>query len=436
MDIPHSLARDISPPRMSKPRKTSESVIPDRKRKRSCPLTSVEPTLAAIEAGKAKIEDHLAYFKEHLSKASKVTSADAPRLSIEQFADLYQKNQHDHGHHFVVHQHNHPRAGVHYDLRLQFSASSTMSFAIPKGLLGNPNSKSIGRMAIETRVHNLWVSHFLLIFKDDKLRVCQILCVSHPQNNLIESASHKTGSLLIWDTGTYNILPRSINKPLSPQTTDEEDSNSASKSKSNTTPENSKLISAFQSHHIRLRLHGTLLPKNYTITLRLPSTNYLQRPNPPLQKPRRPKSTRTLKLKRPPANESSTDSDSDSDFDPSDSTPPPAPPEQDSVDIDTDTDVDTDVDTDTDETTQTHLTNAYPGATNSIGSMHQRHWFLAFDRRSSGFTQRGKKGVWVKDNDKEGEGGFDAFLVRGREYERSVVTGRLAAEVESDEGVE
>lgn len=27
------------------------------------------------------------------------------------------------------------------------------------------------------------------------------------------------------------------------------------------------------------------------------------------------------------------------------------------------------------------------------------------------------------------------FMVRGREYERSVVTGRLAREVESDEGV-
>jgi hypothetical protein len=32
-----------------------------------------------------------------------------------------------------------------------------MSFAVPKGLPGNPNSKSKGRMAIETRVHNLWV---------------------------------------------------------------------------------------------------------------------------------------------------------------------------------------------------------------------------------------------------------------------------------------
>jgi hypothetical protein len=72
---------------------------------------------------------------------------------------------------------------VHYDLRLQFSKTSSISFALPKGLPGDPNSKSTGRLAIETRVHNYW-------------------------NQLIECAGNKTGSLLIWDTGTYSILPR------------------------------------------------------------------------------------------------------------------------------------------------------------------------------------------------------------------------------------
>lgn len=43
------------------------------------------------------------------------------------------------------------------DLRLQFSESSSISFAIPYGLPGNPNSQRQGRMAIETRVHNVWV---------------------------------------------------------------------------------------------------------------------------------------------------------------------------------------------------------------------------------------------------------------------------------------
>jgi hypothetical protein len=39
-----------------------------------------------------------------------------------------------------------------------------MSFAVPKGLPGNPNSKSLGRMAIETRVHNLWVRNIVRRF--------------------------------------------------------------------------------------------------------------------------------------------------------------------------------------------------------------------------------------------------------------------------------
>lgn len=41
------------------------------------------------------------------------------------------------------------------------------------------------------------------------------------QNNLIESASHATGSLMIWDVGEYEVLPPVDKK--APQT-DEEDS--------------------------------------------------------------------------------------------------------------------------------------------------------------------------------------------------------------------
>jgi hypothetical protein len=90
-----------------------------------------------------------------------------------------------------------------------------------------------------------------------------------------------------------------------------------------------------------------------------------------------------------------------------------------------------DIDTDSEEDAETRRTNAYPGSTNSIGSVHQRNWFLLLDRRSSGFRQKQSGGPWERD----GGNGFDTFYVRGREYERSVVTGRLAAEVESDEGV-
>ena len=50
--------------------------------------------------------------------------------------------------------------GVHYDLRLQISESSSISFAIMYGLPGNPNSRRLNRNATETRVHNLWVCPF------------------------------------------------------------------------------------------------------------------------------------------------------------------------------------------------------------------------------------------------------------------------------------
>lgn len=81
--------------------------------------------------------------------------------------------------------------------------------------------------------------------------------------------------------------------------------------------------------------------------------------------------------------------------------------------------------------------NAYPGATNSIGSVHQRRWYLTLDQANSGFVHdrspSGDKGYW-----KRGIAGewFAAFFVRGPEYERSVATGRLSEEVMADEGVD
>lgn len=107
---------------------------------------------------------------------------------------------------------------------------------------------------------------------------------------------------------------------------------------------------------------------------------------------------------------------------------------------------------DEDQTTRTN--NAYPGATNSIGSIHQRQWFLRLDQVNSGFVRASsgpEKGRWVRgllnggrggpggDDSKHGElelGGFATFFVRGAEHERSVVTGRLSKDVFADEGVE
>ena len=43
----------------------------------------------------------------------------------------------------------------------------------------------------------------------------------------------------------------------------------------------------------------------------------------------------------------------------------------------------------------------------------------------------------MRGRDEEGRlGGFEPFFVRGREFERSVVTGRTGGEVLGDEGVE
>lgn len=154
MSQPSSLQRRVSPPPLKRKRTAESEIIESRK---SSKRRTSSPSLAAIEAGEAVIEDHLGYFRKHLEKACRPVEANIPRLSIESFADLYRRNQHDNGHHFVVHQHNHPIAGIHYDLRLQFSSTSCVSWSIPYGLPGNPNSKRTSRMAVETRVHNLWV---------------------------------------------------------------------------------------------------------------------------------------------------------------------------------------------------------------------------------------------------------------------------------------
>lgn len=111
------------------------------------------------------------------------------------------------------------------------------------------------------------------------------------------------------------------------------------------------------------------------------------------------------------------------------------------------------------------LKNAYPGATNTINSIHQRKWYLSLDRSLSGFTPiptptsvtHHAKTYWVpaaqaahevgkrsKDTastaaaaaQAQGAKGFERFHVLGREHERSLVTGRLAGDILADEGVQ
>jgi hypothetical protein len=230
-------------------------------------------------------------------------------------------------------------------------------------------------MAIETRVHTLW-------------------------NNLIESASHATGSLLIWDTGEYEILPRKMSQDTTATTDD--DMSEPEDEAPDMRYENEKLIEAFKTRYIRLRLHGTRLPKGYTITVRLPSSNDVVKHSKPMRRKR--KQSKQVR-----------DADTDTE-------------DQNTDEIAND---EVALASDDEEVATIRANNAYTGAENTIGSIHQRHWLVSLDRANSGFTKLGDK--WQRKNS---DCGFDAFYVRGADFETSVVTGRTSAEVMSDEGVE
>lgn len=286
---------------------------------------------------------------------------------------------------------------MHYDLRLQFSQTSTISFAIPYGLPGNPNSVRLNRMAIETRVHNLW-------------------------NNLIESASHATGSLVIWDTGEYEVLP--YRQSAGARTTDDELSDADSDVEVNTQTNSEKLFAGFRERHLRLRLHGTRLPKGYTISLRLPAAN--DRNTQPV-KPRR-KRRRVDPSNVPRRAPQSTDSENESE--PLTTNIPKGgilQPEDDNSNAGIEANEAALASEAEDEDVTIRSNNAYTGATNTIGSIHQRHWFLTLDRVNTGFHKSRSgpdRGRWI--------GGSESFVVRGREVERSVVSGRSADEVMAD----
>jgi hypothetical protein len=124
-----------------------------------------KPSIAAVEAGEAFIDDHLEHFTTHLQNHILPPQTlglphGIPLLPIPSYASLYQQNAHSrHGAHFVIHQHDHPVAGTHYDLRLQINETSSASWAVMYGLPGDPNSVRLNRNAAETRVHCLWVSY-------------------------------------------------------------------------------------------------------------------------------------------------------------------------------------------------------------------------------------------------------------------------------------
>lgn len=183
--------------------------------------------------------------------------------------------------------------------------------------------------------------------------------------------------------------------------------------------QNERLFRSFQRKRIRLRLHGTHLPPNYTISMWLPSANDRTR------QPKRPKRKRRrvdpAVLARWKAMVSSSDDDIEEE---------PGTEESSNAALN-DEDEAAGAASDHDEDATIRANNAYPGAVNTIGSIHQRNWILTLDKKNSGFRKARSgpnQGRWV--------GNSDPFFVRGRDYERSIVTGRSADDVMDDESVE
>ncbi|OCT54345.1 hypothetical protein CLCR_00825 [Cladophialophora carrionii] len=528
---PASLKRDVSPPPINRRR------LHHRKSKTHSRLSTNSATksdTAQVEAGEVDIEDHVSFFSSKLLAATRPPVEGQPRLSHSNWLALYRGNLHDRGHHFVVHQHDHPIAGTHYDLRLQCNATSSISFALPYGLPGDPNSRRLNRYAIETRVHNLW-------------------------NHLIETASYETGTMLLWDTGEYEVIPydTSYKNASTVEATATEGSDSDTDSelvaRREAESEPQKLHRAFRNRKIKLRLNGTRLPKDYTISVRLlEDNNRIGQPDAPAFKRRR--TTIISSTPSKPAvrrnsqvQEIETSSDSSRPYSPSaeaesdeaslhsgapsptgtsfDSlensltrkrppklkrnvssllrTASPPPPKRGSSiahvprtkfaqswnstgshatahpqsqfevsrpTLSTHTRSKTlpssmphlpspsaespsqrqpdNLTTEATEDMTIRQSNAYPGATNTINSIHQRKWFLSLDRAACGFRPTNEfafgRRVWERPRltgtDTSGEpksdvGGFKPFYVRGREVETSVLTGRLAADVARDEGL-
>ena len=207
---------------------------------------------------------------------------------------------------------------------------------------------------------------------------------------------------------------------------------------------------------MRLRLHGTRLPHGYTIVMRLAPYSNLNETRPSLRRRHRARSRRRRgpsyprNAPREDRNTSSSDADIESSSAPAPATSSAARRRAASAEA---------------EDAQTRLTNAYPGASNTIGSVHQRQWFITLDRANSGFVHsssstepsresdapKRKSPTWVRrwtrasssdanrDSDtgrsRRGYTGFEAFYVRGPAVENSIVTGRTAADIMTDEGV-
>ncbi|KAF4125095.1 hypothetical protein GMORB2_3934 [Geosmithia morbida] len=304
------------------------------------------PTTAAIEAGHSSITDHPSLFSNVLKRH---TLPSAPiLLPVQSCVDLYRSCINSpQGAHFVIHQHDHPVAGTHYDLRLQINPSSSVSWAVMYGLPGDPNSSRLNRNATETRIHCLW-----------------------------QTLLHE----------------------------------------------------AFQQRKIRVRLHGSRLPDPYVLNLRLTKKEDAA------GRSRRPAARRRGK---PTSPEETSDNENGAEEDGAivpnshGNNEALSAMEREMREL---------------EDQEVRQTNAYPGATNTIGSVHQRKWYLSLDRVACGLIE-GRDKVWRRRSGdataSDGHGHEDAhgerltypFYVRGADHERSVVTARKGENVLFDEGV-
>ena len=243
--------------------------------------------------------------------------------------------------------------------------------------------------------------------------------------------------MLIWDTGEYSVLP--LRKSSHHLETDESEGPEEDGS-NNPLSECEKLVHAFQQRKIRLRLHGSRLPKGYTVYIRLTKeNNRSDQPKKPARRRRRPD-----QKQRPKQVETSSDSEATSStlgetekghlasLARTESPPKKIESKDDGNAIAVASD---------DESETIRVNNAYMGATNDVGSIHQRRWYLSLDRENSGFVLQSatkhSRRWWIRRRDDNGGlQGFERFVVTGRDGERSVVTGRLASDILRDEGVE
>ncbi|RYP38997.1 hypothetical protein DL766_000637 [Monosporascus sp. MC13-8B] len=370
------------------------------------------PSAAAVEAGEGHVDDHLGYFSRILTKATlSPFPSGIPHLAVERYQKLYTANfGNPRGAHFVVHQHDHPVAGTHYDLRLQINETSSASWAI-------------------------------------------------------KTASSATGSLLIWDTGTYTVLPQRDKR--APAVDPDSQSSSPDPEEGGPT-EQEKLQRAFQARKIRIQLRGARLPHTYVLSLRLTMDEDVAGRARNLRAPTTKRRRRTRASTRAARRQQPTTSSSDSEraagsrrgHDDGDAEIVTVPPAEVAGDRSGAVPA---MEREIRELEDEHVrrTNAYAGAANTIGSVHQRRWYLSLDREACGFAKRrrgGGRAVWEPssppaaprgsgssgpgDDHDGGRGEEDGgdrlripFYVRGVEVERSAVTGRLAADVLRDEGV-